>query len=125
MVNIDISDVVVLGIIGFVQAVVIAMLGIILKRAESTKKDVAATKEQIVNDHPKQPNFREENDRRHDETRKWFWALWRTQETTNKKLEEHDDMLVYLANGYRGNRSDIDEIQDTLNPRRDNGQPNL
>jgi hypothetical protein len=107
----DPSDAVILGVVGFVQVVVLAMLGIILKRAETTKKDVRDTKEQIVNDHPKTPNYRDENDSRHAETRNWFWALWNQQARINKKLEEQDDMLVYLATGYDSNRGRIEDLE--------------
>lgn len=103
--NFDPSDAVILGVIGFVQVVVLAMLAIILKRAETTKKDVAATKEQIVNDHSKNPNFREENDRRHDETRKWVGQLRRQQTDTNRRLRRIDDMFLYIATGDKVNIS--------------------
>jgi predicted Holliday junction resolvase-like endonuclease len=121
----DPSDTIVLAVIGFVQVVVIAMLAIILKRAETTKKDVAATKEQIVNDHPQTPNFREENDRRHNETKEWFLNVWRRQEGLNKKVSEIEDTVVYLATGYANNRDDIDQIQDYVTEKKNERNTNI
>lgn len=103
--NFDTSDAVILGLIGFVQVVVLAMLAIILKRAETTKRDVAATKEQIVNDHPPKPNFRDENDSRHAETKRWVEQLHRKQSLQDRRLSRIDDMFLYIATGDKVNIS--------------------
>ena len=105
MIEINPSDAVVLGLISFVQVVVITMLGIILKRAETTKRDVAATKEQLVNDHPRSPNFRDENDSRHAETKRWIGELKHKQRIQDRRFNRIDDMFLYIATGDKINIS--------------------
>lgn len=56
-----------------VQAIMLAILGIIAKRVGKVRRDTTATREQVVNHHD--TNFRDENDSRHAETRGWFGEL--------------------------------------------------
>lgn len=66
------------ALIAFAQAVTLALIGIVAARvgrvrrdATATRQDTAAVRDQIVNDHG-DINFRDENDRRHGETRRWW-----------------------------------------------------
>lgn len=69
------SDAVLIAGITGIQAITIALLGILAKRVGNVRRDTTATREQVVNHH--ETNFREENDSRHDETRGWFRDLRR------------------------------------------------
>lgn len=69
------SDLVVIALITAVQAVTLAVLGILAKRVGNVRRDTTATREQVVNDHT--TNLREENDGRHAETAAWFRELRR------------------------------------------------
>ena len=60
------SEAVLIALIGGVQAITLAVLGILAKRVGNVRRDTAATRDQVVNHHD--TNFREENDSRHGET---------------------------------------------------------
>jgi uncharacterized membrane protein len=60
----------VVSIVAAVQGVLVALISVQTVRLRSVKRDVAATREQVVNDH--KTNMRDENDSRHAETKKWF-----------------------------------------------------
>lgn len=104
---------VLVAVISATQVIILAVLGWLFKRIGTIKKDSAATKEQIVNHHPSQPNFREENDKRHNETRGWFSALFRQQAATNRRLDAHGVLLDDLTTGFLENRERIENIEDT------------
>lgn len=76
------SDAVLIACITGVQAITLAVLGILAKRVGSVRRttravleDTAATREQVVNHHT--TNLRVENDSRHAETAGWFRELRR------------------------------------------------
>ena len=71
------SDPIAVAIIGATQAIIVTLIGVLFSRVGKVRRDAAATRDQIVNHHPDQPNFREENDTRHAETRGWFRDLKR------------------------------------------------
>ncbi len=114
------------GLFLIVNTTILVILPIIMgrltrvKHAVATmKSDVKETKEQMVNNHG-DINFRHENDSRHAETLALFDTVIKTQ-------DQHEDLLGLLVNGYVQNRQDIDEhdreideLENTLNPRRDN-----
>lgn len=69
------SDPVLIAIVGCIQAVTVAIVGVLAVRIGKVRRDTTATREQVVNHH--ETNFREENDSRHAETRGWFRDLRR------------------------------------------------
>ena len=76
------SGLIVVAIIGAMQAIIIALLGIMSKKAkstaqitETTAKDAKETHEQIVNHHASTPNYRVESDSRHTEVIDWLSNL--------------------------------------------------
>lgn len=66
------SDPIAVALITATQAVVVALIGVLFTRLGKVRRDAEETRNQIVNDHPAQPNFRDENDERHAETRSWW-----------------------------------------------------
>lgn len=104
---------IILGGMATLQAITIAIAGMVLKQGHTIRTASIATKEQIVNDHPKQPNFREENDRRHAETRGWFTLLLRKVTTLERQQESHGATLDELMTGFLENRERIESIEDT------------
>lgn len=69
------SDPVLISIVGCIQAVTVAIVGVLAVRIGKVRRDTTATREQVVNDHT--TNLREENDGRHAETASWFKELRR------------------------------------------------
>ncbi|MDF2826860.1 MAG: hypothetical protein K0R01_143 [Mycobacterium sp.] len=77
------SEDVLIAVIVAVQAVTVAVVGVVgpviilsirkvRRSTEAVAEDAAATREQVVNHHPRAPNLREENDGRHAETLRLF-----------------------------------------------------
>lgn len=86
------SDQVLIALIGASQVVLVALLGIVLRQGFSirrittaTRTDSAQTREHVVNDHGDR-NFRDENDKRHNETRLWFQGLSRDMKDTRRDV---------------------------------------
>ena len=69
------SDPVLISIVGCIQAVTVAIVGVLAVRIGKVRRDTTATREHVVNDHS--TNFRDENDSRHAETAGWFRELRR------------------------------------------------
>ena len=69
------SEVIVIAILGFMQAVTLAVLALLSKRTNKVAKDSEETHAQIVNHHPNTPNYRVESDTRYSETMEWFSTL--------------------------------------------------
>ncbi|MFE7067480.1 hypothetical protein [Microbacterium sp. NPDC057658] len=69
------SDPVLIAIVGCVQAVTVALVGVIAVRIGKVRRDTTVAREQLENDHT--TNLREENDGRHAETAGWFRELRR------------------------------------------------
>lgn len=113
----EMDPIVVVAVIGFIQAVTLVLLSWLLARVGRVKKDAAETKEQIVNHHPKQPNYREQQDARHEETRKWFLTLFKKIGTVEKELHKRIDNVNETANelltGFIENRERIESLEDT------------
>ena len=110
---------IVLGCLASLQAITIAIVGMLFKQGDNIKKSTEATKEQIVNHHPEQPNFREENDLRHRETKRWFMQLSTKVATIQgdmdagfRNLHERWDELTTWA---LENRQRIESIETTAN----------
>lgn len=110
-------ELVIVALIGFAQAVTLTILGFLFKRLDKVKKDTEATKDQIVNHHPTQPNFREESDRRHDETKRWFSGLAkliRTVESSlNTRMHDVEKAVTDLVELGTENRQRIIHLEDT------------
>lgn len=91
-----------------------------LLTARSVKKDVQATREQVVNDHT--TNLREENDERHDEnTRALRWLARHM-----LKVLDQVDWLVRTAHSNRGRiqaLEDTDRMRDSRRARREQETP--
>ena len=64
------SDPVLIAIIAAVQAITVALVGVVAVRLGGVRRDAAAARVQLTNDH--QTNFREETDSRHEETLQLF-----------------------------------------------------
>jgi hypothetical protein len=105
------NPLVTVAVIGFLQAVTLTLLSWMLSKISKVKKDGEATRDQIVNDHPKTPNFREENDRRHEETRGWFTTLFKQNNTITNRLDKHGELLDELTTGFLQNRERIEDIE--------------
>lgn len=99
-------ELIIVSLIGFVQVLT-------LEFVRRNKKDVKAVKDQIVNHHPKSPNFRDENDKRHSETRSWFTLLLRKTSSIEKRLDSQDETLDELLTGFLENRERIEDIEST------------
>lgn len=69
------SDPVLIALVGCIQAVTVAIVGVLAVRIGKVRRDTTATREHVVNDHT--TNFRDENDSRHAETKGWFRELRR------------------------------------------------
>lgn len=110
-------EVVLVAIIGFAQAVTLAILGIVSSKLQSIKKDASATRDQIVNHHPKTPNFRDENDRRHAETRRWFAGLvsriTSMESAFNSRLDNVEGYITELIQLGGENRDRIKSLENT------------
>lgn len=98
-----------------INTVVASVLGVVLKRTKDIRDDASATKEQIVNHHAEHPNFREENDRRHEETRKWFAALFRkinkVEHTVHSRIDNISNEVSDLLTGFIENRERIERLE--------------
>lgn len=94
------SDAVVVAIIGMAQAVLLAVLvpvlGFVLQRLGRVRRDVAAVKHEVKNDHS--TNLRVEADERHSEN--------------SQKLDYLVGAVAWLIEGWRANRQDITELQE-------------
>lgn len=97
---------IIIAVIGAVQAVTIALIA---RQGKNTK----AVRDQIVNHHPTQPNFREENDSRHAETRSWFRALFTKMVHLERRMSVVESQQDTLMTGFMENRSRIEDIEDT------------
>lgn len=95
--NFDISDTVVLGIIGFVQILTLTLMGFLAKRGGDIRKDVSVTKENVVNHH--QTNMRVEQDQYHQQNQRAF--AW---------IGRH---IVWLVNKADSNSNRIGELENT------------
>lgn len=102
------------AIIGAFQAITLAFLTWIFARVGSVKKAAIETKDQIVNHHPKSPNFRDENDKRHNETRGWFNLLLGKLNRMDKTLDAQGETIDQLLTGFLENRERIEDIEDTV-----------
>jgi hypothetical protein len=69
------SDPVLISIVGCIQAVTVAIVGVLAVRIGKVHRDTKATRVQVENDHT--TNLREENDGRHAETAGWFREIRR------------------------------------------------
>lgn len=79
------SGIVTVAIIGALQAVTIAILGLLSRRTGKAAKDTKETREQVVNHHD--TNMRVENDSRHSETMEWFAALSGKMDRQGRRLD--------------------------------------
>jgi hypothetical protein len=68
-----VNDGVLIAIVGCVQAVIVALVGVVAVRVGRVRRDTEATRDHVVNDH--KTNMREENDSRHGETLRNFAEL--------------------------------------------------
>lgn len=111
------DPIVIVAIIGFFQAITLAFLTWLLARVGRIKKDTAETKDQVVNHHPKSPNMRVENDRRHEETRRWFTAILKRMNTMERNVHNRVDGIAgtvdELLTGFLENRERIEDIEKT------------
>lgn len=89
-------------ILGALIPTVPALLALVTARA--VKKDVAATREQVQNDHPK--NMREEQDERHAENQRALKWLARELLALGEKVEDAWAVI-------RDNRHRITDLEDT------------
>lgn len=105
---------VLIALIGAFQAISLPILAFILKRLSTVRNDARATKDQIVNHHPETPNFRDENDRRHAETKSWFRLLFNRQEKLFQKVESMETTQTELIGMALENRERIERTEDTL-----------
>ena len=110
---------VVITLITAMQAVIIALFSFLSKRVSKVSKDVAATRYQVVNDHPQSPNMREENDKRHREIRTWFKLFGKRLDNQDRKLDSLEVTVHELTEGFFDNRERIEDIESTFNPSKD------
>ena len=104
---------VVVALIVATQAIILSVLGFIFKRLSTVKNDARATKDQIVNHHPETPNFRDENDRRHAETKGWFALLFKRQDKIFERMDNVESMNEQLLEYALENRVRIENVEDT------------
>lgn len=108
---------VLVAIVGAAQAVTLGVLGLLGARLSKVQRDASATRDQIVNHHPKTPNFRDENDKRHAETKRWFNGLWlkiNSMETAfNTRLDNVESYVTELIQLGGENRDRIKSLEDT------------
>lgn len=75
------TEAVQVALIYAVQGITVALLGAVAVRLGKVRRDAAAVRDQVVNDHydddGKPIIMRDENDRRHNETKGWFAELRR------------------------------------------------
>lgn len=102
---------IVIAVIGAIQAISIAFISRQSNKQKRIAADVKDVRDQIVNHHPKAPNFRDENDGRHEETRRWFRTL-------QGDIEEIKLTQKMLVEGFLANRKRIQDIEDTHETRR-------
>lgn len=76
------------ALIGAAGLILVAVVGL------RTNGRVKAIQGQVQNDHS--TNLREELDERHDETRQWFWALWRRHDSTDERLISLNERVTKL-----------------------------
>lgn len=104
------SDVIVVAVLGAMQAITLTLINRNSKRSKRTEeavtevgKDAKAAKEQVVNNHD--TNLREENDKRHSETLRWFSAL-------SAKFDRQENRLDRYALRLDGIAADMDTKRD-------------
>ncbi len=102
---------IVIAVIGAFQAITIALISRNNSKTRRIDSDVQQVKDQIVNHHPKSPNFRDENDGRHAETKRWIKDL-------SDKMDNVTRLTEMLYDGYVSNRRRIQSIEDTQETRR-------
>lgn len=83
-----------LGALVLLNGVFATLGAILVARFNAMRRDVAAVKHEVKNDHSK--NMREEQDERHDENA--------------SKLDQLLDLVGWLANGWLENREDITTV---------------
>lgn len=76
-----IAESVQVALIYAVQGITVALVGVIAVRLGKVRRDASAVRDQVVNDHFDDDGnpiiMRDENDRRHNETKGWFAELRR------------------------------------------------
>lgn len=106
-----------LGVLALIQAVTLGLLTLVVKRSKRIKEDVADTKDQVVNHHPQQPNFRDQQDTRHNETRNLFARMMKelkqVERHLSKRLGNVEKLADDLATGFLQNRERIEDIERT------------
>lgn len=111
------SEPVLIAIILAMQAILVALIARTDVRLTKIKRATEATKDQIVNHHPEQPNMREENDSRHEETKRWFSTVFNRlvnfERRVNNKLEKVEKDVNDLMEGFLENRDRIEDLEDT------------
>lgn len=105
------SEQITITLILAVQGIIIALIGYAGVRLNKIAKDAKEAKFQVKNAHT--TNLREELDTRHDETRKWFSALYAGQQSHTEILKQHGDKLDIIQVATIGNSKRISSLEDT------------
>lgn len=117
------SENVLISFIGSITLIINALIatisGIILQKLRKTNRSVEATKEQILNHHDPSPNYREQQDLRHEETRRWFTTIFRkinkVEENVNERFDSISSTVDELITGFLANRERIEKLEDKGN----------
>lgn len=78
------------ALIGAGGLILVAVIGL------RTSGRVKSIQGQVQNDH--ETNLREELDERHEETRAWFWALWKRHDHTDSNVAALTARVAALEN---------------------------